>query len=346
MRRPFDKGCSLCSGQIPSSTIINPERRRFLRFAANATALSLVSRGALAEEYPRRPVRLVVGYPPGGTTDIVARLIGQWLSGRLGRQFIIENRPGANTYLATEAVMHAPADGYTLLTVGSTTAINETLNEKLKFNLPRDLTLIAGLTKSPLVLEVHPSVPFKSVPEIVAYAKANPGRISMASFGTGSISHVAGELFKIAAGLDMLHVPYRGSGPMLIDLLAGQVQAAFDNLPASIAHIRAGRLRPLAVTNAIRSEQLPEVPTVGEFLPGYEASTFLGLAAPKSTPPEIVVKLNREINAGLADRNMKARLGELGGAPLMLSPDEFSSFVGRETEKWAKVVREAKIKVE
>jgi tripartite-type tricarboxylate transporter receptor subunit TctC len=322
------------------------ERRWFLRFAANATALSLVARGALAEEYPRKPVHLLVGYPPGGTTDIVARLIGQWLSGRLGRQFIIENRPGANTYLATEAVMHAPADGYTLLTVGSTTAINGTLNEKLKFDLPRDLTLIAGLTKSPLVLEVHPSVPIKSVPEIIAYAKANPGKISMASFGTGSISHVAGELFKIASGLDMLHVPYRGSGPMLIDLLAGQVQAAFDNLPASIAHITAGRLRPLAVTDAVRSEQLPEVPTVGEFLPGYEASSFLGLAAPKSTPPEIVIKLNREINAGLADRNIKARLTELGGVPLMLSPDEFSSFVGHETEKWAKVVREAKIKVE
>jgi tripartite-type tricarboxylate transporter receptor subunit TctC len=284
--------------------------------------------------------------PPGGTTDIVTRLIGQWLSERLGQQFIIENRPGANTYIATEAVMHAPADGYTLLTVGSTTAINGTLNEKLKFNLHRDLTLMAGLTRSPLVLEIHPSVPVNSVPEFIAFAKANPGKISMASFGTGSISHVAGELFKIAASVDTLHVPYRGSGPMVTDLIGGQVQAAFDNLPASIEHIRAGKLRALAVTSAARSEQLPEVPSLGEFLAAYEASAFLGLAVPKSTPPEIVNKLNSDINAGLVDKNIKVRLTELGGTPLVLSPAEFSDFVAAETEKWAKVVREAKLKAE
>jgi tripartite-type tricarboxylate transporter receptor subunit TctC len=321
-------------------------RREFLRLATSAAILAVAASTARAIDYPTRPVRIVVGFPPGGTTDIVARLIGLWLSERLGQQFVIENRPGANTNIATEAVVRAPADGYTLLTVGSTTAINATLYPNLRFQLNRDLAMIAGLNNSPLVLEVHPAVPVNSVSEFIAYAKANPGRISMASFGTGSISHVAAELFKRAAGVDMLHVPYRGSAPMLTDLLGGQVQAAFDNLPASIEHIRAGKLRALAVTTAGRSEVLPEIPSLDEFLPGYEASAFVGLSAPRSTPSEIIIKLNKEINAGLSDPKIKAQLAELGSTPLVLSPAEFGNFVSSQTEKWAKVIREANIKPE
>jgi tripartite-type tricarboxylate transporter receptor subunit TctC len=325
---------------------MNPQRRRFLRLAAGATVFSAATRSAWAQAYPTRPVRIVVGFPAGGTTDIVARLIGQWLSERLGQQFVVENRPGANTNIATEAGARAPADGYTLIMVSSTSAINATFYDKLNFNLNRDFAMIAGLNSSPLVLEVHPAVPVNSVPEFVTYAKANSARISMASFGTGSISHVAGELFKTATGVDMLHVPYRGSAPMLTDLLGGQVQAAFDNLPASIEHIRAGKLRALAVTTAARSDALPQIPNVGEFLAGYEASAFIGVGAPRGTPAEIIVKLNAEINAGLVDPKIKARLAELGSAPLVFSPAEFSNFVAGETEKWAKVIREAKIKAE
>jgi tripartite-type tricarboxylate transporter receptor subunit TctC len=326
--------------------IMKLRRRQFLLLLASAAALAVAAPTAWAQNYPARPVRIVVGFPAGGTTDILARLIGQWLSERLGQQFVIENRPGANTNIATEAVARAPADGYTLLTVGSTSTINTALYDKLSFNLLRDLVMVAGLNSSPLVLEIHPAVPASNVLEFIAHAKANPGRISMASFGTGSISHVASELFKIAVGVDMLHVPYRGSAPMLTDLLGGQVQAAFDNLPASIEHIRAGKLRALAVTTAARSEALPQIPSLGEFLPGYEASAFIGLAAPKGTPAEIVVKLNQEINAGLADHTVKARLAELGSAPLVLSPSELTNFVLSETEKWAKVIRGAKIKAE
>jgi tripartite-type tricarboxylate transporter receptor subunit TctC len=322
------------------------QRRQCLQLAANAAAFSTFTRLARAQAYPSRPVRLIVGFPAGGTTDIVARLIAQWLSERLGRQFIIENRPGANTNLAAEAVVRAPADGYTLGTVGSSSVLNSTLYPQLDFDLNRDLAMVAGLSISPLVLEVHPTVPVKSVPEFISYAKASPGRISMASFGTGSISHVAGELFKMAAGVDMLHVPYRGSEPMLIDLLGGQVQSAFDNLPASIEQIRIGKFRALAVTTAARSEALPAVPSLGEFLPDYEASAFLGLGAPKGTPPEIVGMLNKEINAGLADPRIKARLADLGGSPIVLSPAEFVHFVATETEKWAKVIRQAKIKAQ
>jgi tripartite-type tricarboxylate transporter receptor subunit TctC len=325
---------------------MNLGRRRFLHLAATATAFSVVARNAWAQAYPTRPVRLIVGFPPGGTTDIVARLIGQWLSERLGQQFIIENRPGANTNLAFEAVARAPPDGYTLGSMGPSNAINATLYPQLTFNVNRDLVMVAGLNNSPLVLEVHPAVPVNSVPEFISYAKANPAKISMASFGAGSISHVAGELFKMAAGLDTLHVPYRGSGPMLIDLLSGQVQAAFDNLPASIEHIKAGKLRALAVTTATRSEALPQIPTLAEYLPGYEASAFLAIGAPKGTPAEIVIKLNEEINAGLADPKIKGRLAELGGAPFVLSPEELGRFIGNETEKWAKIVRAAKIKAE
>jgi tripartite-type tricarboxylate transporter receptor subunit TctC len=291
-------------------------------------------------------VRLIVGFPAGGTTDIVARLIGQWLSERLGHQFVIDNRPGANASLAFETTVRAPADGYTLGTVGSSTVLNAALYQQLNVDLKRDLAMIAGLNSSPLVLEVHSAVPANSVPELISYAQANPGRIGMASFGSGSISHVAGELFKVAAGVKMLHVPYRGSAPMVIDLLGGQVQAAFDNLPASIEHIRAGKLRALAVTTADRSEALPHVPSLREFLPGYEASAFLGVGAPKDTPAEIVVMLNKEINAGLADPTIRARLAELGSSPLMLSPTELSNFVVSETEKWAKVIRQANIKAE
>ena len=326
--------------------IMELRRRQFLRLATAAAALAVAAPTAKAQNYPTRPVRIVVGFPAGGTTDIVARLIGQWLSERLGQQFVIENRPGANTNIATDAVARAPADGYTLLAVGSTTTINATLYEKLSFNLQRDLAMVAGFNNSPLVLEVHPALPANSVLELISYARANPGRLNMASYGSGSLSHVAGELFKMAAGVDMLHVPYRGSAPMLTDLLGGQVQVAFDNLPASIEHIRAGKLRALAVTTATRSEALPDIPSLGEFLPGYDANAFIGLAAPRSTPAEIVIKLNREINAGLLDPNVKARLAELGSAPLVLSPAEFSRLVQDETEKWAKVIRAAKITAE
>ena len=322
-------------------------RRQFLHLAAAAAAFAVAAPTARAtQSYPTRPVRIVVGFAAGGTTDIVARLIGQRLSERLGQQFIIENRPGASTNVATEAVARAPADGYTLLAVGSTSTINATLHDKLSFNLNRDFAMVAGLNRSPLVLEVHPAVPVNTVPEFIAYAKANPGKISMASFGAGSTSHVAGEMFKIDAGVDMIHVPYNGSGPMLIDLLGGQVQAAFDNLPASVGHIRAGKLRALAITSAMRSGALPNVPTLAEFLPGYEVSAFIGVAVPKNTPDEIIDKLNKEINLGLADPNIKARLAELGSVPLVLSPAEFSKLVAHETEKWAKVIRASKMRAE
>jgi tripartite-type tricarboxylate transporter receptor subunit TctC len=321
-------------------------RRQFLHLSAAAAAFAVAAPTARAQNYPARPVRIFVGFSAGGTTDIVARLIGQWLSERLGQQFVIENRPGANTNLALEAVVRAAADGYTLGTLGPSNVLNTALSRQSNFDLNRDLALIAGLNKSPLVLEVHPGVPVNSVPEFISYAKANQGRISMASYGTASISHVAGELFKIVAGVDLVHVPYRGSAPMLIDLLGGQVQAAFDNLPASIEHIRTGKLRALAVTTASRSDAVPQIPSLAEFLPGYEASAFIGVGAPKSTPAEIVMKLNEEINAGLADPKIKARLAELGSTPLVLSPTELSKLMDNEIEKWAKVIREAKIKAE
>jgi tripartite-type tricarboxylate transporter receptor subunit TctC len=298
----------------------------------------------MAQDYPTRPVRIVVGFAAGGTTDITARLLGQWLSERLGQQFIVENRPGASTNIATEAVARAPADGYTLLTVGSTNTINATFHDKLSFNLNRDFMMVAGLNQSPLVLVVHPTVPAKTVPEFIAYAKAHPGKISMASFGAGSISHLAGESFKRLSGLEMIHVPYNGSAPMLIDLLGGQVQAAFDNLPASVGHIKAGKLRALAVSTALRSEVLPDVPALDDFFRGYEVSAFIGLAAPRNTPAIVIDKLNKAINAGLTDPRITARIVELGGAPLVLSPAEFSKLVADETAKWAKIIRDARIK--
>jgi tripartite-type tricarboxylate transporter receptor subunit TctC len=321
-------------------------RRTFLHLASGAAALSVFSRIARAQAYPTRPVRVIVGFAAGGTTDIISRLIGQSLSERLGQQFIIENRPGASSNLATEAVVRAPPDGYTLLALVATNAINASLYDKLSFNLNRDIAPVAGLIRSPLVLEVHPSVPVKTVPEFVAYAKAHPGKIMMASFGVGSTSHVAGELFKMMAGVDLLHVPYRGSGPMLTDLVGGQVQMAFDNLPASIEHIRAGKLRALAVATAMRSEALPTVPTVADFLPGYEASAWNGIGVPRNTPAEIIDTLNKEINAALADPRIKARITELGAAVFPTSPSEFAKFIAEEIEKWGKVIKFAGIKPE
>ena len=278
-------------------------------------------------------MRVIVGFAAGGPTDITARLIAQWLTERLGQQFIIDNRPGAGSNIGTEAVVRAPPDGYTLLIVGATNAVNTT------FNLIRDIVPVAGIIRVPLIMEVHPSVPVKTVPEFIAYAKANPGKINMASGGNGTTLHVSGELFKMMTGVDMIHVPYRGAGPMLIDLLGGQVQVAFDPMPSSIEHVRAGRLRALAVTTAIRSEALPDVPPVGDFVSGYESSTWYGVGAPRNTPPEIVETLNREINSALADPKMKARLTDLGNIGLSLSPAEFGKLIADETEKWSKVVK-------
>jgi tripartite-type tricarboxylate transporter receptor subunit TctC len=321
-------------------------RRQFLRLAAGAAALPAASRIARAQTYPARPVRIVVGLPAGGTQDLIARLIGQWLSERLGQQFMIENRAGDGGNVGAEAVVRAPADGYTLLLVGSNHAINTTLYEKLSFNLGRDIVPVASLLRAPSVLEVNPSVPARTVPEFIAYAKANPGKLTMASAGGGTPPHIAGELFKMAAGVDMLHVPYRGGGPALIDLLGGQVQVYFGALPLSIEHIKAERLRALAVTGATRSEVLPDIPTVGEFVPGYEASTWFGIGAPKSTPADIILRLNNEINAALADNRMKAKLADLGGTVLSGSAANFGKLIVGETEKWAKVIRAANIKPE
>jgi tripartite-type tricarboxylate transporter receptor subunit TctC len=314
-------------------------RRIFLHLIAGAAALPGVSRIAWAQAYPTRPVRLIVPYAPGGASDTVARLMGQWLSQRLGQPFVIENRPGANGNVATEAVVRASPDGYTMLMAGAYNAINATLYDKLNFNFIRDIAAVAGLVRVPNVMVVHPSVPATTVPEFIAYAKANPGKISMASAGSGAPSHVSGELFKMLAGVDMVHVPYRGNGPALTDLLSGQVQISFPTSVASIEYISAGRLRALAVTTAKRSEALPDTPTVGEFLPGYEASNWFGVGAPKATPAEIVDKLNKEINAALADPKLKARLADLGNAPLVLSPADFSKLIAEETEKWGKVVK-------
>jgi tripartite-type tricarboxylate transporter receptor subunit TctC len=321
-------------------------RRNFLHLATGAAALPVVSRFAWAQAYPTRPVRLIVGFPAGGPGDLVARLIGQWLSERLGQQFVIENKPGAGSNLGTEAVVNAPPDGYTLLFTASPNAINATLYGKLNFNFIRDIAPVAALIRVPNVMEVNPSVPVHTVPEFIAYAKANPGKINMASGGNGSTPHVAGELFKMMTGVNLVHVPYRGAAPAVTDLLAGQVQVMFDLMSSSIGHIRAGKLRALAVTTATRSEVLPDIPTVDDFVPGYEASTWQGVGAPKNTPTEIVNKLNREINAGLADQKLKARLADLGATVLLGSPADFGKLIADETEKWAKVVKFASIKAD
>ena len=319
-------------------------RRKFLRLAAGAAALPAVSHFAWAQTYPTRPVRLVVGFPPGGGTDITARLIGQWLSERLGQQLVIENRPGAGSNIATEGVVRAAADGYTLLLVSAAHAINATLYDRLNYNFLRDIAPVAGVIRVPNLMEVNPSLPPKSVPEFIAYAKANPGKVNYASGGNGTAQHLAGELFKIMTGVDMVHVPYRGDAPALTDLIGGQVQVMFGNMPSSIEHIRAGKLRPLAVTTAARSEALPDLPPVGDFVPGYEASTWQGLGAPGNTPAEIVDKLNKEINAALSDPKIKARLADLGGTVLGGSPADFGRLIADETEKWGKVIRAANIK--
>jgi tripartite-type tricarboxylate transporter receptor subunit TctC len=301
---------------------------------------------AWAEIYPSRPVRMVAPFAAGGPADILARLIGQWLSERLGQPFVIENRPGAAGNIGTEAVVKSPPDGYTLLLAGSPNTINVTLYDKLNFNFIRDIAPVAGIVRFPLVMAVHPSVPAKTVPEFIAHAKANPGKINMASGGIGATPHVAGELFQMMTGVRMIHVPYRGAAPALTDLLAGQVQVYFANTVASIEYIRAGKLRPLAVTTATRSEALPDIPTVGEFVPGYEASGWSGIGSPINTPSRIVDKLNAETNAGLADPKIKARLADLGGTPLVGSPADFGKFIADETEKWGKVVKFAGIKAE
>jgi tripartite-type tricarboxylate transporter receptor subunit TctC len=321
-------------------------RRQFLHLAAGAAALPVVPRIASAQVYPARPVRIIVPVAPGGAQDILARLMGQWLSERLGQPFVIDNRPGGGSNIGTEAVVRAPADGHTLLLIPPDSAINATLYDKLNFNFVRDIAPIAGVFRGAYVLVVNPSVPAKTVPEFIAYAKANPGKINMASVGIGSGTHIAGELFKMMAGVNMVHVPYRGGGPAVTDLLSGQVQVMFPGTVVSIEYIRAGRLRALAVTTATRSETLPGIPTMGEFVPGYEASQWFGIGAPKNTPPDIVDKLNREINAGLADPKIKARLADLGGEVLALSPADFGNLIADETEKWGKVIRAANIKPE
>jgi tripartite-type tricarboxylate transporter receptor subunit TctC len=314
-------------------------RRRFLYLAAGAAALPAVSRIATAQAYPTRPVRLIIGYPPGGSADITARLIGQWLSERLGQPVVVESRPGAGTNIATETVVNAPPDGYTLLLVAPANAINATLYEKLNHNFMRDIAPVAGLIRFPNVIVVNPSVPAKTVPEFIAYAKANPGKLNMASSGAGSTIHVSGELFKMMTGINMVHVPYRGGAPALTDLISGQVQVMFDNVPTSIEFIRAGKLRPLAVTTAARSNVLPDLPTVADFVPGYEASAWYGVGVPKGTPEAIIGKLNKETNAILADPKARARFDELGASLIAGSPAEFGQLVADETEKWAKVVK-------
>jgi tripartite-type tricarboxylate transporter receptor subunit TctC len=321
-------------------------RRKFLHLAVGAAALPAVSRTARAQAYPTRPVRILVGFAAGGAADIMARLLGQWLSERFGQQFVIENRPGAGGNVATEVAVRAPADGYTLLLAHSINAINATLYEKLNFNFIQDIAPVASVASGALVMVVNPSVPARTVPEFIAYAKANPGKINMASQGVGGTGHVSGELFKMMIGVNLVHVPYRGAGPALIDLLGGQVQVMFAATVSSIEYIRAGRLRALAVTAATRKDALPDIPTVGEFVPGYEASNWYGIGVPRGTPAEIISKLNKEINAGLADAKMKARLADLGETPFPGSPADFGQLIAADTEKWGKVIKLAGIKAE
>jgi tripartite-type tricarboxylate transporter receptor subunit TctC len=321
-------------------------RRTFLHLAAGAAALPTLPRVARAQAYPMRPVRLIVGYAAAGGTDIVARLIAQWLSERLGRPFIVENRPGGNSNIAAEAVVRAPPDGYTLFVMDSAPALNATLYDKLTFNFIRDTAPVSGIASQPEVMVINPSLSAKTVSEFIAYAKANPGKVNMASGGIGNLTHVSGELFKMMAGVNMVHVPYRGGGPALTDLLGGQVQVLFTGFITAIEYIRTGQLRALAVTSATRSNALPDIPSMSEFLPGYEADDWKGIGAPKDTPVEIIAKLNDGVNAALADPKMKVRLADLGGTPLPGSPAEFGKFIAAETEKWGKVIRAANIKAE
>jgi tripartite-type tricarboxylate transporter receptor subunit TctC len=323
-----------------------PHRRKFLHLAACAAVLPAVSRMASAQGYPTRPVRIVAGVVAGSTTDILARILSQWLSDRLGQQFIVENRPGAGGNVGVEVVVRSPPDGSTLLLVAPNSAISATLYEKLNFNFMRDIAPIIGIIRTPNVLEVNPSVPVKTVPEFIAYAKANPRKLSFASPGIGTTPHVAGELFKMVAGVDMVHVPYRGGAPAITDLIGGQVQVMFDNTGSSIEHIRAGKVRALAVTTATRADALPDLPTVGDFLTGFEASAWFGVGAPKNTPRETIDRLNKEINAALTDPKIKAQLAELGGMALGGPPANFGKLIADETEKWGKVIKFAGIKPE
>jgi len=325
---------------------VNLPRRQFLHLAAGAAALPAFSRFARAQAYPTRPVHLVLTTTPGGPADVVARLMGQWLSERLGQPFVIENRPGAGSNIGTEAVVRAPADGYTLLLVATGNASNATLYEKLNFDFIQDITPVAGLIRGPFVMVVNASFPAKTIPEFIAYAKANPGKINLASGGTGFASHLSGELFKMMTGVNMVHVPYRGQSAAMTDLLGGQVQIMFDPVVSSLSHIQTGKLRPLAVTTSTRSEVLPDIPTVGDFLPGYEASIWFGVGAPRNTPSEIVDRLNKEINAGLTDPKIKSRFAELGGTTLPGSPADFGELIADETEKWGKVIKFAGIKAD
>jgi tripartite-type tricarboxylate transporter receptor subunit TctC len=324
--------------------IMTLPRRRFLRLTAGAAALTATGRGARADAYPVRPVRWLVGYAPGGGNDITARLMGQFLSERLGQQFVVENRPGAATNVATEAVVNAPSDGYTLLLVGLPNASNATFFPKLNFDFIRDIAPVAGMVRVPNALVVHPSVPATTVPELIAYAKANPGKVDMASAGTGGGSHLTGALFNVLAGTELVHVPYRGNGPALAAILAGEVQVLFPSAPSAISYIRAGSLRGLAVTTATRSPALPDLPTVGDFVPGYEMSVWYGVGAPHGTPPAVIETLNQAVNAGLADPTLKARFEDLAGIPIGGSPADFGRLIADETAKWAKVIRAADIK--
>jgi tripartite-type tricarboxylate transporter receptor subunit TctC len=321
-------------------------RRRFLTLTGIAAVASALPRPAPALDYPTRPVRFVVGFPPGGQQDIMARLMGQWLSERLGQQFLVENRAGAGGNIGAEAVINSPPDGYTMLLVGSPNAINATLYEKLNFVFLRDISPVASFARTPLVMEVHPSVPANTLPEFIAYAKANPGKVNYASAGMGTPQHVSAELLKILTSINMVHVPYRGAAPALVDMLAGQVQVMIDPLPASIEFVRTGRLRPLAVTSAARWPALPDVPTATEFIPGYLAESWYGAGLPRNTPAEVVDKLNREINAGLADAKIAARIVELGATVQPGSPADFGRMIAEETEKWGKVVKAAGARVE
>jgi len=321
-------------------------RRNFLRFAAGATAVPVLPRLLRADTYPSRPVHILVGFAPGGAADTIARVTAQWLTKRIGQQFIVDNRPGAGTNIATEEVVKATPDGYTLLLVTGSNAINATLYQNLSFNFLRDMLPVAGVIRVPNVMVVNPQLPAKTVPEFIAYAKANPGKINMGSGGVGSTLHVAGELFKMMAGVDLIHVPYRGDAPALVDLIGGQIQVMFDLTTACVGFVKAGKLRALSVTSAVRSPALPDVPTVGEFLPGYEATSFEGIAAPKGTPTDIVARLNKEINAGFTDTEFQARLADLGGEGLPGTPAEFRTLIATETEKWGKVVKFANLKAE
>ena len=325
---------------------MNLPRRRFLRLAAATAALPALSRNAGAQAYPSQPVRIIVGFAAGSGSDIMARLMAQWLTERVGQQFIIENRPGGGGNVGTEAVVKAPPDGYTLLKVVPANTVNDTLYEKLPFNFIRDIAPVAGMVRVPYFVVVNPSLPVSTVPELIAYAKANPGKLNFASAGVGTGIHMSGELFKLMAGVNMVHVPYRGAGNAMTDLIAGQVQLMFDTSQASIPHIKADKVRALAVTTAARSELLPELPTVADAVPGYEASGSFGFGAPRNTPVDIVERLNKEINAALADPKAKARIAELGGEPLAGSPAAYGRMLAEEAEKWGKVVRAANIKVE